>query len=111
MQGFYEKPDDSKKASWVKWLRDWRGALSSEEDGGGLSKAAKRMRKVNPKYIPREWMLVEAYEKAAHGDYTMVHELYQLFLHPYDEQPDFEAKYYRLAPKEALHKGGIARMT
>jgi len=69
------------------------------------------MRRASPKYVPREWMLVEAYDKASHGDYTSVRELYQLFLRPYDEQPEYEQRYYRRAPKEALVKGGVAFMS
>ena len=40
-----------------------------------------------PRYVPREWILVEAYEKAAEGDYSLVKELLELFRRPYDEQP------------------------
>ena len=43
------------------------------------------MKKVNPKYIPREWMLKEAYTQAEKGSYATIHELYKLFLNPYDE--------------------------
>ena len=43
------------------------------------------MKLVNPKYIPREWMLKEAYTKADKGDYSIIIELYKLFLKPYDE--------------------------
>jgi len=44
------------------------------------------MKKANPKYVPREFMLKEAYENAEEkGNYKIVHELYNLFLKPYDE--------------------------
>ena len=39
----------------------------------------------NPKYVPREWMLVEAYEAANKGDFTRVHDLHQLLQDPYAE--------------------------
>jgi len=108
---FYREPCEKLSAGWAEVLRSWRRALAAEEGGGGPEAAAKRMRAANPKYIPREWMLAKAYDQAAHGSYDLVYELYNLFLKPYDEQPDFEEKYYRLAPKEALEKGGIAKMT
>ena len=69
------------------------------------------MQKVNPKYVPREWMLVEAYMRANRGDYAMVHELHELFTRPYEEQPDFEAKYYAPAPAEVAGNGGVAFMS
>jgi len=35
------------------------------------------MKLVNPKYIPREWMLKEAYTNAENGYFSKIHELYQ----------------------------------
>lgn len=51
-----------KAAAWVQWLRRWLRA--QEGEGGGGAEAARRMRLVSPKYIPREWMLAEAYTGA-----------------------------------------------
>merc|ERR1712176_429599 len=93
-----------------KWLRRWRAALASDPEAGGLAQVASRLRAVNPKFVPREWMLAEAYRKAEdEGNYCVLHELYQLFLHPYSEQPEFEEKYYRTAPGFALTDGGLAK--
>ena len=55
--------------------------------------ASESMKRASPKYVPREWMLVEAYSAAAAGDHTVVHRLQELFRAPYDEQPEFEARY------------------
>lgn len=78
---------------------------------GGAEGAPQRLRAVNPKYVPREWMLVDAYRNAGQGDYSLVHELYDLFLEPYAEQPHYTSKYYRRAPADVLMKGGIAKMS
>ena len=40
-----------------------------------------------------------------------MHELFRLFEHPYDEQPDMEAKYYKRAPDSALLAAGTAFMS
>ena len=53
----------------------------------------------------------QAYDLAARGDFSRVHELYQLFEKPYDEQPAFEGKYYGLTPTLALSAGGTAHMS
>jgi len=111
LKALYNAPQESRMREWADWLRRWRRAVAEEQGGGGLTAAAARIRAANPKYIPREWMLKEAYDRAAKGDYEVVHSLYKCFLRPYDEQPEFEGKYYRLAPREALTRGGIARMT
>lgn len=102
---FYAPP---KKEAWGAWLREWLAAL---EAAGCKEGASERMKAVNPKYVPREWMLVEAYDAASGGDYSVVHDLHTLFLKPYDEQPDFSEKYYRRAPDAALNRGGTAFMS
>ena len=97
------------RGDWVKWLRKWRAALHDE---GERDAAGERMLKENPKFVPREWMLVEAYEAAAKGDLTVLHQLHDLFKDPYGEATaDLSAKYYRTAPKVALSKGGTAFMS
>eukprot|EP00927_Polykrikos_kofoidii_P020465 TRINITY_DN19711_c0_g1_i1.p1 TRINITY_DN19711_c0_g1~~TRINITY_DN19711_c0_g1_i1.p1 ORF type:complete len:582 (-),score=109.03 TRINITY_DN19711_c0_g1_i1:204-1949(-) len=112
-EAFYEpKRCEKRKADWAKWLRRWLAALVAEEGGGDkMPRAIDRMLAANPKYIPREWMLVEAYGRASNGDYELVHELHQLFSRPYEEQPEFEAKYFCRAPDVALKKGGVAHMS
>lgn len=109
---FYIEPSAAIRGDWVEWLNKWLSGLR-EEAGGSLDvpEVAARLRSHNPKYVPREYLLVQAYDKAAQGDYSLVHELYKLFSRPYDEQPDMEAKYYQRAPQEALERAGCAFMT
>mmetsp|Transcript_4910 Transcript_4910/g.13702 ORF Transcript_4910/g.13702 Transcript_4910/m.13702 type:complete len:562 (-) Transcript_4910:493-2178(-) len=112
-EAFYQPLPHDLGKEIAGWLRGWRAAL--EEEAGGdtaaLAGIAARMRTVNPKYIPREWMLVEAYDSAQKGDGAVVNELFRLFESPYDEQPEMEAKYYRRAPDTALLTGGTAFMS
>jgi len=105
---FYRVPSESDVAELVGWIRRWLIALGDE---GRVVDAAARMKRANPKYVLREWMLADAYRLAAQGDFTVVHELHRLSCSPYDEQPEFECKYYRLAPREALSQPGLAFMT
>ena len=55
-------PLGDKAAAWLQWLRRWLRA--QEGEGGDGAEAARWMRLVSPKYIPREWMLAEAYTGA-----------------------------------------------
>ena len=48
------------------------------------------MKKVNPKYILKNYMLQEAIQKADEGDYSLVNELLNIALNPFDEHPNFE---------------------
>lgn len=105
---FYKALIPAAEAKWAEWVRNWLKQLATE---GMLENAGVRMNKCNPKYILREYMLVKAYDDAKKGDFARVQELYQLIRTPYDEQPDFEAKYYKRAPDCALSTGGTSVMT
>lgn len=108
---FYIRPSGHLVPQWVSWLRDWRAALELDGGPAGLAGTPARLRAANPKYVLREWMLVRAYQEARKGDYRLVHELYRLSLRPYDEQPEFEERYFRRAPEEVRNEGGVAFMT
>lgn len=110
---FYAPLTDGLQRQWSAWLRRWLTAVDQEGSGYGSAESttaaadttasnteaqqeqqqqhrqhvAARMRRASPKYVPREWMLVEAYTAAAKGDYSVVHRLQELFRKPYDEQP------------------------
>ena len=66
------------------------------------------MRNTSPKYVPREWMLAQAYEAAEQGDYSIVREQLELFRAPFDEHPSLAHKYYARTPDAARGKGGIS---
>ena len=48
------------------------------------------MKKVNPKYILKNYIIQEAIEKAHEGDYTLVNDLLKIAQNPFDEHPKFE---------------------
>ena len=67
------------------------------------------MKKVNPKYTWREWLVVPAYQRAQQGDYSLIYELQEVFKNPFKEQSqDIEAKYYQLRPEQFFDAGGIS---
>eukprot|EP00928_Gymnodinium_smaydae_P032026 TRINITY_DN23314_c0_g2_i1.p1 TRINITY_DN23314_c0_g2~~TRINITY_DN23314_c0_g2_i1.p1 ORF type:complete len:595 (+),score=56.67 TRINITY_DN23314_c0_g2_i1:100-1884(+) len=106
---FYNEPSEPLVQKWDVWLSRWLSAVCSK--GDEPLAIASRLRAVNPKYVPREWMLAEAYREASRGKYAMLHELHAMLSRPYDEQPEFEDKYYRRAPVEALEEAGVAYMS
>ncbi|CAA6826733.1 MAG: Selenoprotein O and cysteine-containing homologs [uncultured Sulfurovum sp.] len=96
---------------WVEWLEKWQEAVAvtSLKEREALSK---KMKSVNPKYTLREWFLVPAYQKAAHGDYSLIHELQEIMNNPYDEQSDeVEARYYREKPAELFDIAGVSHVS
>jgi uncharacterized protein YdiU (UPF0061 family) len=121
---FYEDSTVSKDgalaAQWTAWLDNWHRRLSDDQKDRPMNTASVRqqMLQENPKFVPREWMLVEAYRRAgiagATGDYSLVHTLHRLFETPYDEHDaelDLVKKYFRRAPFTALDEGGTSRMS
>jgi len=107
---FYEALSDEGRQEWLAWIQQWRTALSA---AGEMPEAVyDRMRMQNPKFVLREWMLVQAYQSAAKDEQAKLYDLYGLIQRPYDEGTDQEtSRYYRRAPDEALTSGGTAFMS
>ena len=67
---------------WGAWLHRWHTALA--QDGRDPLEVSVAMKQVNPKYIAREWMLVQAYRSATDaGDFTLVRRLHAVLADPY----------------------------
>ena len=100
---FYVPPSPAKARRWRDWLARWRRADPNVH----------AMNSVNPLFVPREWMLVEAYEAAERGDNSVIETLQQLFMRPYsdDHDPALVAKYARRAPDGAHTQGGVGYMS
>ncbi|MDC0255634.1 protein adenylyltransferase SelO family protein [Bacteriovoracales bacterium] len=105
---------------WTKWLVQWHDVLkkenldSSSSANIDLETVSGKMKGVNPKYIPREWMLIKAYRDASDlSDFKEIHTLQQLFDNdPYAEQtPEMEAKYYKKVDQNLCNLGGYSKMS
>ena len=108
---FYEELTSELRRQWIAWIKDWRETLKSL-DGASGEQIYELMRTSNPKYVLREWMLVDAYSTATDEDYTILKELYKLIQDPYAEGTKEEiAAYYRRAPDSAVGVGGTAFMS
>ena len=86
-------------------------AATASAARAALAAAAASMKRVSPKYVPREWMLAQAYRAAEEGEHGAVHALQRLFAAPYDEQPASAERFYRRAPAGAEEQGGIGFMS
>jgi len=103
---FYAQTTEELEQEWSLWLASWRKllnpALSHEQ-------RVSQMKKVNPKYTWREWLIVPAYEQAEMGDFSLINELQDILAKPYDEQTEaIENKYYQLRPLEFFAAGGVS---
>ena len=81
------------------WIVDYRARLRAEQNTDDDARA-RRMDRVNPKYVLRNHLAQAAIEKAAAGDDSEVERLMRLLGQPYGEQPEMDA--YAAAPPEEL---------
>lgn len=106
------KPDpEDMDILWSQWLIKWKSLIASDNVTSVRSRdeLSTQMKRVNPKYILREWFVVPAYQRANEGDYSLVRELQDVMTQPYAEQSkEIEDKYYRLKPSELFDVGGLS---
>ena len=80
---FYQVLSTKMQNDWIQWIENWRSHV--EAAVVDLATISKNMKEVNPKFVPREWMLVRAYTDAQKGIYSSIRELHEVFKNPYDE--------------------------
>ncbi len=103
---FYLSSSEEVDAQWGSWLQRWLYLIKRHDDIRAISAGMKR---VNPKYTWREWLIAPAYKKAAEGDYSLIKEIQTVFSNPYDEQSfEIEKKYDRLKPNKFFNTGGLS---
>jgi uncharacterized protein YdiU (UPF0061 family) len=105
-KSFYRQPTGELEAQWDTWFQQWRAQI---ERCDNIAARSEQMKRVNPKYTWREWLVVPAYQQAMNGDFTLVQELQAVLTNPFDEQSQaIEDKYYRLRPEEYFVAGGVS---
>ncbi|MEM1038739.1 MAG: YdiU family protein [Pseudomonadota bacterium] len=78
----------SEESAVQEWLARWHEALAmAEQDVADVREA---MRRVNPKYIPRNHRIEEAIRAGIVGDFAPFERLHTLLKTPFDEQPDHD---------------------
>ena len=104
--------DESKKRDhrddWERWIEDYVARV--EEVGEDPSSRRQVMERVNPLYVPRNYLLQEAIELAEEGDVGRVHELLELFRNPYRKQAGKESFEGR-RPEWARSKPGCSMLS
>lgn len=80
----------------TQWLEQYTARCNVEP--ADIKTRCHNMRKVNPKYILRNYLAQEAITQAEQGDFSKVETLAQLLKRPFDEQPEFE-DYAKLPPE------------
>ena len=105
-KSFYKDTTSLLEEQWSQWLEKWKSLLDAE---GNMEVISQQMKRTNPKYTWREWLVTPAYQQAKNGDYGLVRELQEVLTQPFDEQSKaVEEKYYRLRPQAFFEAGGIS---
>lgn len=107
-RGGYGQDSVAMETRWAVWLQKWHAAL--EREGRAPVDVSAAMKLVNPKYIPREWMMVEAYRSATDAeDYSLVQSLHDVLEDPYGEQSEeVAALYYKKKDEKFFDLGGTS---
>lgn len=87
-------------SSIKKWIAKYKNRLLDEELND--TKRFKTMRKTNPKYVLKNYILQEAIDKADQNDFTLVETLLKIAQHPYSEHKEFEHYSYPSKPDNQL---------
>lgn len=82
-------------------LRNWFDSYKKvcEQENSTFEDRNKIMKKVNPKYIIKNYMLQEAIELAHEGDYSLVNDLLEIAQNPFNEHEKYE-KYSKPTPMD-----------
>ena len=99
---------ESIQKNWLQWFSQYVESLQSEKQSDADRKEA--MNLVNPKYVLRNYMAQLAIDAAEDTDYSLLNELYEMLLKPYDEQPENE-KWFAKRPDWARHKVGCSALS
>lgn len=105
-KSFYKPASGELSAQWSQWLQNWKRLVGDHKDAQALSQ---QMKRINPKYTWREWLVVPAYQQATSGDFRLIQELQEVLTKPFAEQSiDVENKFYSLKPQEYFKAGGVS---
>jgi uncharacterized protein YdiU (UPF0061 family) len=93
-------------------LRGWleRYAARAAVEQLGDTERRSRMDAVNPRYVPRNYLVQEVIEATERGDRAALPELLDVLRRPYDEQPGRE-RFARKRPEWARHRPGCSMLS
>ncbi|MBC7884041.1 MAG: YdiU family protein [Saprospiraceae bacterium] len=105
---YIEGITDEARDKILRWFNKYRARLKEEI----ISEAERsyRMNAVNPKYVLRNYMAQLAIDDADKGDYGLLHELFDMLKHPYDDQPQY-GKWFEKRPDWAREKVGCSMLS
>jgi uncharacterized protein YdiU (UPF0061 family) len=103
---FYsDRPTDDPLAGWLQLYRK-----QLKEESAGPQERIAGMKKVNPKYVFRNYLAVQAIEAMERGDPAVLERLMRVLQRPYDEHPGHEELAAR-RPEWARDRAGCSALS
>ncbi|MBX3129781.1 MAG: YdiU family protein [Polyangiaceae bacterium] len=84
--------------------------VRAAQEGATDAERRARMNRVNPIYVPRNYLLQEVIDKTEAGDREALPQLLDVLRRPYDERPGLEA-FARKRPEWARHRAGCSMLS
>lgn len=100
--------DDAYKTARMAWITQYHQRL--HRCCVGEAKRVFTMNKVNPLYVPRNYLLQGAIDDAQVGNFAALHELLEVFRQPYEEKPQWH-HYSQKRPDWAKEKVGCSMLS
>lgn len=94
-QEHFEEGSLMNNPEFTNWLVLWKSLI---HDTIGMAQAQKIMKENNPAFVPRNYLVEEALEKAAEGDLTKFDQLLKVLQNPYQYQENLTQ--FTLPPPE-----------
>ena len=105
----YQKQHDDFEHEVNEWLSNYIYQIRSVADEP--EERIKLMNSINPIYVPRNYILQQAIEKAQRDDFSLIHELMQIMQKPYTDQGSPYERFRNKRPDWALNKPGCSSLS
>ena len=106
LEGVWYTDGDAWRAPTEAWIARLRARWAHEPE----AERKGQMNRINPIYVPRNWLAQEAIDAATAGDLSPLHRLMEVLRHPYEEKPEL-AHYAEKRPDWAKTKAGCAMLS
>ena len=93
---------------WKIWFQNYSSEIKKENQDP--LRRQQQMNQINPLYVPRNYLLQQAIEKAEAGDFSEIENLLNLFKNPYNTQEGKES-YTNKRPEWAKDKPGCSTLS
>ena len=100
--------DDAPRPKLAAWLEQY--AARVREEGVDPATRVQRMNRVNPKYVPRNYLAQLAIDALENGDASVLERLMNVLKRPYDEQPEHDELAGR-RPEWARQRAGCSALS